>query len=272
MDDEAYVQQLFEILTNPSPTGIDPGDPYGQADDGIDRYDGFGTDVRVTSARVVRGEHAPLMEIGFVLDLPADPDLAGVPETGSFLLAVDAEWRRLSGYDEPADYAPYVAHRVVMQVHRHVRAHRPPATQRHGLPGPAERWRVLLDGLGGEGRVREVAPGQLELSLVRGEEEPAVVTVLVTPEQWERVVQRHGVDLAPYDYFADLLGPLQDDECFVVFWEDDLVGSARAELPPVRGTAAGLRIDAALAAARAKDPHATFGWYAIKPRTPAGGD
>ncbi len=57
MDDTAYVSELFGILTNPAPTGIDPDDPYGQADDGIDRYDGFGRDVRVTSARVVPGEH-----------------------------------------------------------------------------------------------------------------------------------------------------------------------------------------------------------------------
>lgn len=73
MDDATYVQTLLAILTNPSPTGVDPDDPCGQADDGIDRYDDFGRDVRVTSARVVPGEHAPMLEVGFALDVPDDP-------------------------------------------------------------------------------------------------------------------------------------------------------------------------------------------------------
>ena len=46
MSDEEYVATLLAILTNPAPTGIDPADPYGSADDGIDRYGGFGRDVQ----------------------------------------------------------------------------------------------------------------------------------------------------------------------------------------------------------------------------------
>jgi hypothetical protein len=236
VDDASYVRELLAILTNPSPTGIDPDDPCGQADDGIDRYDGFGRDVRVTSARVVPGEHALMLEVGFVLDLPDDPELEGVPAEGTFLLPVDAEWRRLSGYDDPAAYAPVVARAVDRTAGRLVQRHRSGAQPRPltDLPDRATQWRMLLDGLGAEGTVREVAAGRLELTLDWGEDEPSVVTVLVTPGEWERVLLRHGVDYAPHDYFTDLLGPLDPDrQPYLVFWEDDLVASSREDLPPV---------------------------------------
>ncbi|WP_457206666.1 hypothetical protein [Nocardioides sp. P5_C9_2] len=236
MDDAAYVRELFAILTNPSPTGIDPADPYGQADDGIDRYDGFGRDVRVTSARVVAGEHAPMMELGFVLDLPAAPDLDGVPAEGSFLLPVDAEWRRLSGYDDPADHAPEVARRVQRAAARHVQRHRFGAQtlSTAALPDRSRQWQMLLDGLAKEGQVREPAPGRFELALRGQDDRSPVVTVVVTPDQWGRVVLRHGVHLAPGDFFMEKFGPLDPlRQAFVVFWEDDLVASSREELPPV---------------------------------------
>jgi hypothetical protein len=231
VDDATYVQELFDILTRP----LDPDEPldhYGTGRDGIDRYDGFGRDVRVTSARVVPGEHTPMLELGFVLDLPDDPALAGVPDTGSFRLPVDAEWRRLSGYDDPAAYAPRVAREVARKVHEHVRAHQAPEPTSGELPSSDEMQRLLLAGLTREGTVRQVAPGRFE---VVGTWDPSsVVTVLVTPEQWKRVVARQRVDVAPDDFFADLLGPLDPGtHPFVVFWEDDLVASSRKELPPV---------------------------------------
>lgn len=159
-----------------------------------------------------------------------------MPVDGTLLLPVDAEWRRLSGYDDPAAYAPVVARAVdrtagrLLQRHGSATQPRPPTD----LPDRARQWRVLLDGLGAEGTVREVAAGRLELTLDRGEDEPSLVTVLVTPDEWERVLLRHGVDLAPYDYFTDLLGPLDPDrQPYLVFWEDNLVASSREDLPPV---------------------------------------
>ena len=184
MDDAAYVQELFDILTRP----LDPDEPvdhYGTGRDGIDRYDGFGRDVRVTSARVtsarvVAGEHAPMLELGFVLDLPDDPALAGVPETGSFRLPVDAEWRRLSGYDDPAAYAPRVAREVVRRVHEHVRAHQAPEPTSGELSSSDEMQGLLLEGLARLGSVREVAAGHLE---VAGTWDPSsVVTVILPPD------------------------------------------------------------------------------------------
>lgn len=236
MDDAAYVRELFAILTNPSPTGIDPADPYGRADDGIDRYDGLGRDVRVTSARVVPGEHAPMLEIGFVLEAPDGPGWEGLAREGTVTVPVDAEWRRLSGYDDPTAYAPAVARRVEGAAHRLVQRHRSGMVPRsiEDLPDAAARWQVLLDGLAGEGTVREVEPGRLELALAWGEDEQRTVTVLVSPPEWDRVLLRRYVDLGPQDYFTDLIGPLDPDrQPFLVFWEDDLVASSREELPPV---------------------------------------
>ncbi len=102
------------------------------------------------------------------------------------------------------------------------------------LPDAAARWQVLLDGLAGEGAVREVEPGRLELALDWGDGEQWTVTVLVSPHEWDRVLLRHYLELAPQDYFMDLIGPLDPDrQPFIVFWEDDLVASSRVELPPV---------------------------------------
>ena len=71
MSEEEYVATLLAILTNPAPSGIDPADPYRRADDGIDRYDGFGRDVRVIDLGVVDGRYGDDLEVSFVLSLPA---------------------------------------------------------------------------------------------------------------------------------------------------------------------------------------------------------
>jgi hypothetical protein len=192
---------------------------------------GFGRDVRVTSATVVPGEHGAQVEIGYDLDLPDAPELEGVPPEGSFRLPVAAEWRTASHYDDPADYAPLVAHQVVMQIHRHVRAHRQPQPPRPDLPDRDAQWQMLLDGLGTEGAVREISPGRIEVTLDADETEEEIVTVLVTPEQWEQILLRHWNLL---DYFGELLGPRESDERFLVFWDGNLERSIREDLPPVR--------------------------------------
>ena len=84
IDDEEYVAALLAIMTNPAPAGIDPADPYGQADDGIDRFDGFGRDVTVTGLGLVDGPYGDELEVSFLLALPVgDPEWGGVPPRGS---------------------------------------------------------------------------------------------------------------------------------------------------------------------------------------------
>jgi hypothetical protein len=150
-----------------------------------------------------------------------------------------------------------------MQVGKHVRAHRGNETTFDDLPDRETQWALLLEHLGHEDDVAQVGPGRIEVRRIHGARD--LLTVLVTPDQWERVLLRHGLHHGAHDYFTDLLGPKQADETFLVCWEDDLVRSTRAELPPVRGTAVQRRLEAAVAAARAKDPDATFGWYAYPP-------
>jgi hypothetical protein len=270
MEDEAYARRLFAILTNTHPTGIDPADPYGQADDGIDRYDGFGRDVWVESVAVAEGEHGSELVVEFGVAAPSGPDLLGAQQRGTLRLAFDAEWRELSGYEDPAAYAPVVASEVWSaagrQPERHQRGpadHREDDEQRLAMPSPAAQWQMLLAALSDEGAVREVAPGKIEVRGPQG----AVVTVIVTPGQWEQILANHvGGDVG--FYFEDLLGPRQDDETFLVFYNSDLFRSTREKLPPVRGEALARGI------VEAQDEHGVVqvGWHAHPPNhTEAGG-
>ena len=269
MEDEAYARRLFAILTNPHPTGVDPADPYGQADDRIDRYDGFGRDVWVESVAVAKGEHGSELLITFGLAVSSDPELLGVQQRGALRLAFDAEWRELSGYDDPAAYAPVVASEVWWAASRQVERHRRgPADLREGderrlaMPRPEAQWQIFRAALRDLGAVREVAPGRIEVHGPEG----AVVTVVVTPGQWEQVLADHvggDVDL----YFADLLGPRQDDETFLVFYNGDLFRSTREKLPPVRGRA----LEREIAEVQAEHGVAQLVWHAYPNPTDSDG-
>jgi hypothetical protein len=221
MEDDAYARELWAILTNPTPTGIEPDDPYGQADDGIDPYNGFGRDVWVESLDVSDGEYGAEVVVAFRLVVPSDPAWRGLPDRGSVRLPFDRQWRRLSGYESPATYAPIVARKVEAAAHEQVERHRRGTTEtarvgpRTALPSRAAQWQMLLHALSAEGEVREVGPGRIEVDL-RDEDDAAtghVVTVVVSADEWERVLADHGdVDV----YVAELLGPRDHDETFVV--------------------------------------------------------
>jgi hypothetical protein len=271
VDDEEYARALLAILTNPTPEGIDPNDPYGQAADGIDRYDGFGREVVVTSVRPVGGEHGTEFAVGF--------ELVGAPTPvppGEHRVLGDAGWRELSGYADPAAHAPRVAHAVMSSAHTHYQTHRDPAAAegraawrrrtRAALPSRAQQWRLLLDALGEEEGVPvTVAPGRIEVRAAGAEpERPPELTLLVTPDQWEDVLVDHvGADLDVSLYVAEMLSGRDEDEDFVVFYRGDLARSIREELPPVRGRAFERRI----ARIREEHPGVTFAWAAFTPET-----
>ncbi len=124
------------------------------------------------------------------------------------------------------------------------------------------QWRMLLEALGRWGRTEEVSPGRLRVHLEHpdaGTGERRVLTIVVTPGQWEHVlVTRAGGD--PELYLDELLGPRDEDEHVVVFYDGDLVRSTREQLPPVRGRA----LERQLAEHRV-DPDATPGWFASRP-------
>lgn len=271
VDDEAYVQALLAILTNPNPTGIDPDDPYGQADDGIDRYDGFGREVWVESLRITDGEYGPELEVGFGLAVPPGAAWRPVPRSGLVRLPFESGWRHLSGYDDPAAYAPEVAREVWLAANQHTVRYRSGSDWlvardrvRAALPDRDVQWQMLLDALNAEGTVVEGLPTRIDVQLDDGDDGDAgpsdFVTVVVTPDQWEDVL----VDHASHDvnlYMSELIGPRDDDERFLVFYEGDLVRSSREELPPVRGRAFELEI----AELRARYPDAEFEWRAYPP-------
>lgn len=273
VDDQVYADTLLAILTNPSPTGISPDDPYGLADDRIDRYDGFSRDMWVVGLEVVEAEHGAELEVAFELKVPPGSDWRDAPNLGTVRLPFDAGWRRLSGYDDPADYAPKVARSVFAATHRLLERHHTTQTStlrgevRPVMPSREVQWRALLDALSGEGHPVEVAPGRIELRTEDDAPDAQVeadsLTILVTPDQWEQVLRQDEFALSdPGLYLQELIAPRDEDENFVVFYHGGLSTSIRAELPPVHGTARARRTAGRIASIRAKDPDATFEWTA----------
>lgn len=290
MSDEEYVSALLAILTNPAPTGIDGADPYGQADDGIDRYDGFGRDVVVSGLQVVGGPYGAELEVSYLLRLPAgDPDWDGVPERGSTRVPFDGEWRRLSGFGDPAAYAPQIASRVELAARDHAVRHQHGgrrdrartqwrARARAALPDRETQRHVLLQTLAGEGEATQVSADRFELRLRHDHADgparagdvaalpapPEVITFVLTPEDWEEVlVDQHTHDLGLY--LAETLADPDPDERFVVFYTGSLHRSTRAELPPVRGRARERAWDRLRAD---HPPGTTYGWFAFNPNNP----
>jgi hypothetical protein len=215
MKDAEYVRELRAILTDPRPTGIDIG---------IDT--GFGRDVWVESVDITRGPRGFELEVTFALTVPPE---SAVPGRGVARVPFDRHWRRLNGYETPAAYAPEVARLVRRAAWRQLSS---PERTVARLPGRQAQWQLLLDALAEQGTVREPGPGRVEVTMAAGD----VVTVVVSPDEWELVLAEHesyGVGL----HLAELIGPRDEDERFVVCYAGDLVRSTREDLPPVRGRA-----------------------------------
>ncbi|MGF9761940.1 hypothetical protein AAII07_42840 [Microvirga sp. 0TCS3.31] len=255
MDDEDYARQVYDILTAPPDPDVVPGH---LGDDWIDRSNGFGTEVQVTAIAVVPGDHGSQLDITFVLDLPDD---VLVPREGSLLLPLDAEWREVSGYAEPEDYAPHIAARVWRHIHEHVRAHEPSRDDDRDLPARAEQHAMLLEVLGREGQVEQQGPNRY---VVRREGR-GVLTVLVTPDQWERVIRRHGLRRAwLLEHFDELFASTPREERFLVFWDGDVTTSTREKMPPVKKPFPPLR-ETRRRLAEARASGRDFGLFAYTP-------
>ncbi|WP_104108363.1 hypothetical protein [Nocardioides sp. 616] len=255
MDDEDYARQLYTILTAP----LDPELPAGRlGDDFIDRSDGFGTDMRVTAIDVVPGDHGNQIDVAYVLDLPNEVD---TPREGSLLLPLDAEWREVSGYTEPEDYARHIAMQLVRHIHQLLWAHQPSREDERVLPSREEQQAMLLEVLGRQGEVEKAAPNRYVVRRRRRDD----LTVLVTPDQWERVIRRHGIRRAwLLEHFDELFASTPEEERFLVFWDGDVTTSTREELPPAKKPSPPLReLRRRLAEARASGED--FGWFAYSP-------
>lgn len=237
VDDEEYARELFRILTRP----LDPDEPvdgYGTGADGIDRHDGFGTEVRVVSIDVVPGPYGAQLDVAFRLDAPPGDD---VPPDGRLHLPLDREWREAQGYGGPATYAPEVARQTFRAAGRHVARHR---RARREAPEPALPDRAT----------------QAEWLRDARQRHPEV-EIVVTPDEWEQVVaSHHGRQEWLDEEVSELAGSCHRDDRFLVFWEGDLERSVRAELPPVHGTLRQL-----LAMRAAGPPLAGGAWFAYEP-------
>lgn len=257
MDDADYARQLYEILTAPPGEEMSPG---GLGDDGIDRADGFGSVVKVSSIVVVPGDHGSQIDVAFLLDLP---DQIDVPREGSMLLPLDAEWREVSGFAEPEDYAPRIAMRLVRHIHEHIRAHEPSRGDERDLPARAEQHAMLLEVLGQQGAVEQQAADRYVVGNATRED----LIVLLTPDQWERVIRRHGPGRADLlGYFDEFFASTPREERFLVFWAGDATTSMREKLPPVEKPFPSLReTRRQLDEARASGQR--FGWFAYPPES-----
>ena len=281
MDETDYVTALLRILTNPTPTGIDPADPYGRADDGIDRYHGFGTDMWVEALEITDGPHGDELKVSFALAVPAESQWRGMRTRGSVQVPFDAEWRQLSGLADPAAYAPQVAARVEAAATDLVQSHlnrgardRMHRQIRAGLPDREGQHQMLLETLRSEGTVTELGPDRFELHFDdadEGDDGPSMMTVVVTPEEWEQVLASEAMeDLCLY--LAEVIADPDPDERFLVFYDGDLRRSTREKRPPVRGRAQERR----WAELRTSDPHdRNYGWIGYEAadrahRPPAG--
>jgi hypothetical protein len=253
-EEDAFVERLLAIVAKREATGLAGDDPYGQSDDGIDTWHGFGRDIWVESLQVVDGEYGAELEVTVGLAVPSD-EAHRVPARTVARVPFERTWRQLSGYTSPAEYAPYVAREVERAATLHVQRHRGAPRSSTGresarwlVPARDVQWRLLLDGLAAEGGPTvEVSPGRIEVRIADSdgcvEAGSPVVTVILTADQWEDVLMERGsgqVDM----YVAELLGPRDSDELFVVFYRGDLVRSIREELPPVRGRARARRFAA----------------------------
>jgi hypothetical protein len=190
MDDEEYARELFEILTRTADPDLAP---HRLGPDWIDRSGGFGTDLRVTSIDVVPGEHGSQIDVGFALDLPAEFDL---PEAASLLLPFDQEWREISGFDHPEDYAPRVAMLLMRNIYK-LQPRRPSAVAR---PPREEQHALLLRVLRRHGDVEQQAPDRY---VVTGGGK--TLTVLLTADQWEAVLRDEGLPHDAIDHYEELL-------------------------------------------------------------------
>lgn len=151
-------------------------------------------------------------------------EVRGAAVSGSAFVPLDEDWRYLSGYERVDDYAALLADRIRSAAHELlVPSARP--TLATGPTEVASRWQWLLERLALAGQVVESDDGSVRVVRDDGGE----FTVLVTPEQWARIaepVDPHSDD--PQDF-----NQLNDEETFLVFYENSLEWSMRAELPPV---------------------------------------
>lgn len=249
--DDAYLRDLLAALSRSG--AVEPAD---------------GLPVTVTGVRISgRGESQELVIDFTVSDLPP----------GECRQPYGAEWRRRFRPADPEQYAAELTGEVQAWAIGHLRKFRPPEpidrdVVRQELPPRDELWGSLT----AEFAEVDGAPGQG----FRGRNRfGSVLTIALTPDDWQEYVvsceigcrMDYGVDadgegdglLAAIDDLDETMATMDPDEDFVVFDGRTLVGSTRAELPPVPGTGSEReheKVMRRIAEARNKNPDGRSGW------------
>lgn len=176
------------------------------------------------------------------------------PVCGSAFVPIDSEWRYLSGWELVDDYADLLAQQICSAAREAMSAPAGPAPPR-SPEEVASRWQWLLERLALNGQVVEHDDGSVRVLRGDGGE----FTVLVTQEQWAGIAEPADPDSDdPQDF-----NQLSDEEVFLVFYEDSLEWSIRAELPPVP-FGAELKRSYREAKERGEDM-SRYGWFAYGP-------
>lgn len=247
MSDDAFVAGLQAVF--------DAGDPA----DGIDRHDGFGSDVRIVGLSPVDDADFPELEVAFELELPRRRRFRNVPRTGTTRVLFGAEWLAASGFETPSSYAPEVARHVQLAAvqlvqgvidRKRVARVDLDAVDR-SVPPASVLWEQLMSDLRGDHvSVALVEDGVIEVA-AEWMEGDGTMRVHVTPDQWRELVVRsevgarmdsgidassagHGPGLAMF-HLDEEIGSADEDENHVVFFRGGFHRSVRAELPPVAG-------------------------------------
>jgi hypothetical protein len=245
LPDPAYLSGVREALAQLGPM-LEP------VEDGIS--------IAATSLTPVTDGAWPELEVAWRLELPDHSDLAHVPRTGQVRLPFGRDWLDLSFYPEPADYAQLVKGELERTADRALRptADRPGADAQLTDSEVADRWAEFLAELEDLGpSAREVRPGRVEVDVVSEDGRPGVLTFLITREEWADLRRRGHAEYG----LGELLGGHNEDETFFRYAGAGFTPSVREELPPVRGTALFRKV----AAMRARNPNAKFGWFAYAP-------
>jgi hypothetical protein len=250
--DDAYLRDLLAALSRSG--AVPPAD---------------GLPVTVTGVHLSGDGETQELVIEFSLpDLP--PGVCRQP--------YDEEWRRRFRPSDPTRYAVQLADEIQAWAIEHVRTIHPPEPidrdqVRAELPSADELWGTLT------AEFADVTPDSGQG--FRGRSRfGAVLTVAVTPEQWQDYVvsceigcrMDYGVDadgegdglLVAIDHLDETMATMDPDELFVVLDGGRLTGSTRAELPPVPGTGSAReheKVMRRIAKSRGKHPHEGFGWF-----------
>ncbi len=254
IEDEAYLRRLREVFAANDPS------------DGIDRQDGFGRDVWVESLRPADDGPYEELEVTYRMAVPDRTEFRDVPRRSSTRLPFGRDWREASGHADPAELARTIAVAVFSAATGVVQQMRGDERRRavNGnavrarLPDKQALWRELLERLEEYGAVRELVPGRVELLEERDYGEPAIVTLVVTPDQWRDFVVSAEI-ACRLDSGTDARGRGQGrsealfqleeaidsrhpDDRFIVFDRTRFGASVRAELPLVSGAGRAVRL------------------------------